>query len=120
MLKRTRGEKIFAVFNTILLLLLSVIFILPIWHVLMGSISDPLKISSFSGLILYPLGTATLGGYRLVFNNSSIIQAYGYTLLYVTAATSIGLILNILAAYVMSPFLYSLPCSSTAVWSRDS
>ena len=102
MLKRTRGEKIFAVFNTILLLLLSVIFILPIWHVLMGSISDPLKISSFSGLILYPLGTATLGGYRLVFNNSSIIQAYGYTLLYVTAATSIGLILNILAAYVMS------------------
>ena len=102
MLKRTRGEKIFAVFNTILLLLLSVIFILPIWHVLMGSISDPLKISSFSGLILYPLGTATLGGYRLVFNNSSIIQAYGYTLLYVTATTSIGLILNILAAYVMS------------------
>ena len=102
MLKRTRGEKIFAVFNTILLLLLSVIFILPIWHVLMGSISDPLKISSYSGLILYPLGSATLGGYRLVFNNSSIIQAYGYTLLYVTAVTSIGLVLNILAAYVMS------------------
>ena len=42
MLKRTRGEKIFAVFNTILLLLLSVIFILPIWHVLMGSVSVPL------------------------------------------------------------------------------
>ena len=100
MLKRTRGEKIFAVFNTILLLLLSVIFILPIWHVLMGSVSDPLKISSYSGLILYPLGTATLGGYRLVFNNASIIQSYGYTLLYVTASTSIGLILNILAAYV--------------------
>ncbi len=102
MLKRTRGEKIFAVFNTILLLLLSVIFILPIWHVLMGSVSDPLKISSYSGLILYPLGTATLGGYRLVFNNASIIQSYGYTLLYVTASTSIGLILNILAAYIMS------------------
>ena len=102
MLKRTKGEKIFAVFNTIILLLLSVIFILPIWHVLMGSISDPLKISAFSGLILRPLGEITLGGYSLVFSNSSIVRAYGYTILYVVVSTGIGLVLNILAAYVMS------------------
>ena len=69
MLKRTKGEKIFAVFNTIGLVLLSVIFIVPIWHVLMGSISDPLKISAHSGLILSPLGQMTLGGYKLVFSS---------------------------------------------------
>ena len=102
MLKRTRGEKIFAVFNTFGLLLLSVIFVLPIWHVLMGSISDPLKISAHSGLILAPIGEMTLGGYRLVFNNASIVRAYGYTIMYVVLSTGIGLILNILAAYVMS------------------
>ena len=102
MLKRTKGEKIFAVFNTIGLILLSVIFILPIWHVLMGSISDPLKISAYSGLILHPLGEMTLGGYRLVFSNASIVRSYGYTILYVTVSTGIGLVLNILAAYVMS------------------
>ncbi|MBR5109670.1 MAG: carbohydrate ABC transporter permease [Clostridia bacterium] len=102
MLKRTRGEKIFAVFNTIGLVLLSLIFILPIWHVLMGSISDPLKISAFSGLILHPLGEVTLGGYKLVFSNSSIVRSYGYTILYVVSSTAIGLVLNILAAYVMS------------------
>ena len=102
MLKRTKGEKIFAVFNTIGLILLSVIFILPIWHVLMGSISDPMKISAFSGLILHPLGEMTLGGYKLVFSNASIVRSYGYTILYVTVSTGIGLVLNILAAYVMS------------------
>ena len=102
MLKRTRGEKIFAVFNTFGLLLLSVIFVLPIWHVLMGSISDPLKISAHSGLILAPIGEMTMGGYRLVFNNASIVRAYGYTIMYVALSTGIGLILNILAAYVMS------------------
>lgn len=102
MLKRTRGEKIFAVFNTFGLLLLSVIFVLPIWHVLMGSISDPLKISAHSGLILGPIGEMTLGGYRLVFSNASIVRAYGYTIMYVVLSTGIGLILNILAAYVMS------------------
>ncbi|MBQ7488797.1 MAG: carbohydrate ABC transporter permease [Clostridia bacterium] len=102
MLKRTRGEKIFAVFNTILLVMLSLIFVLPIWHVLMGSISDPMRISAYSGLILHPLGSMTLGGYRLVFSNSSIIRSYAYTILYVVVSTSIGLVLNILAAYVMS------------------
>ena len=102
MLKRTKGEKIFAVFNTIGLLLLSAVFILPIWHVMMGSISDPMKISAYSGLILHPLGQATLGGYRLVFSNASIVRSYGYTVLYVTVSTGIGLVLTILAAYVMS------------------
>ena len=102
MLKRTKGEKIFAVFNTIGMVLLSIIFILPIWHVLMGSISDPLKISAYSGLILRPLGEVTLGGYKLVFSNSSIVRSYGYTILYVVSSTAIGLVLNILAAYVMS------------------
>ena len=60
MLKRTTGQKIFAVFNTIGLLLLSLIFLLPVWHVLMGSVSDPLKVSAHSGVILRPLGEVTL------------------------------------------------------------
>lgn len=102
MLKRTTGEKVFAVFNALLLILLSVIFLLPIWHVVMGSISDPLEVSAYSGLILKPLGKATLGGYRLVLNNSTIVRSYANTLYYVLVSTALGLVLNILAAYVMS------------------
>lgn len=102
MLQRTKGQKIFSVFNTIGLILLSIIFILPIWHVAMGSISDPLKVSANTGLILKPLGNATLGGYKLVLQNNLIFSSYGNTLIYVVAATAFGLVLNILAAYVMS------------------
>lgn len=100
--KRTTGEKIFAVFNTIFLLALCVIFLLPVWHVAMGSISDPLKVAATSGLYVKPLGTPTLGGYKLIFQNSNIITSYGNTILYVVTSTLIGLVLNILAAYVMS------------------
>lgn len=100
--KRTRGEKIFAVFNTILLGFLCIIFLLPIWHVAMGSISDPLMVAAHSGLFIKPLGKATLGGYRLVLQNSNIIRSYGNTIFYVVASTFIGLVLNILAAYIMS------------------
>ena len=102
MKKRTAGEKAFAVFNTLFLLTLCILFILPLWHVAMGSVSDPLRTASSSGLILKPLGTPTLGGYRLIFQNSVILRAYANTLFYVTASTLIGVILTILAAYVMS------------------
>ena len=102
MTKRSTGEKIFAVFNTIFLLSLCIVFFLPVWHVAMGSISDPLKVAATSGLYLKPLGKATLGGYKLIMQNSTIIRAYGNTLIYVVAATLLGLVLNILAAYVMS------------------
>lgn len=102
MLQRTKGQKIFAVFNTVGLILLSIIFILPVWHVAMGSISDPLKVSANTGLILKPLGNATLGGYKLVLQNNLIFVSYANTIIYVVAATLFGLVLNILAAYVMS------------------
>ncbi|MCR5794133.1 MAG: carbohydrate ABC transporter permease [Solobacterium sp.] len=102
MMKRTAGEKAFAVFNTLFLITLCILFLVPVWHVAMGSISDPLKTASSSGLILQPLGTPTLGGYRLIFQNSVILRAYANTLFYVTVATLIGVILTVFAAYVMS------------------
>ena len=102
MLKRTTGEKVFAVFHYTGMVLLSLIFLIPVWHVLMGSLSDPLQISAHSGIILYPLGETTLGGYGLVMQNNSIVRSYGNTLLIVVSATALGTFLTILASYVMS------------------
>ncbi len=102
MIKRTSGQKAFAVFNTLHLLLLSFIFIIPIWHVAMGSISDPMKLSAATGLFFVPAGQTTLGGYRLVLQNPSIVRSYLNTFIYVISATAFGTVLNILAAYVTS------------------
>ena len=102
MLKRSKGEKIFAVFNYTGMVVLCIIFILPVWHVLMGSISDPLRISAYSGIILYPLGDVTFGGYKLVLQNNSILRSYLNTILIVVTAPGLGTLLTILSAYVMS------------------
>jgi len=107
MTKRTTGELVFAFFNTIGMIGLIFVFLIPIWHVAMGSISNPGLLSAHTGLILQPLGEATLGGYRLVFANDAIITAYMNTLIYVVGATSLGVGLTILAAYCLSrPRLY--------------
>ncbi|MDR0400739.1 MAG: carbohydrate ABC transporter permease [Treponema sp.] len=102
MTRQSTGEKIFSIFNVTGLIVLSGIFLLPVWHVLMGSISDPLRLSAFSGLILKPLGTPTLGGYKLVMNNSSILRSYMNTLVIVAASTGFGTLMTILAAYALS------------------
>ncbi|MBO4368219.1 MAG: carbohydrate ABC transporter permease [Clostridia bacterium] len=102
MIKRSSGQKLFAVFNTIHLVLLCFIFIIPVWHVAMGSISDPMKLSAATGLFFLPKGTATLGGYRLVMQNPTILRSYMNTFIYVFTSTAFGTVLNILAAYVTS------------------
>lgn len=102
MSKLINGRKLFLFFNAVGLFLLALVFLLPVWHVAMGSISDPFMVSAHTGLILKPLGKATLGGYRLVLQNNLIVKSYTNTLIYVVSATSIGLALNILAAYVLS------------------
>ena len=102
MAKRTQGQNIFSAFNTVHMLVLIFIFLIPVWHVLMGSLSDPLRLSAASGIIYWPLGEATMGGYKLVLKNQSIVISYINTIIYVVSATLLGTVLSILAAYVTS------------------
>ena len=101
-LNRTRGEFVFSIFNTLFLVALSIIFIVPVWHVIMSSFSDPDLVQATSNMALLPKGEATLGGYRLIFKNPNIWRSYLNTLIYVPTFTAIGLVLCILAAYVLS------------------
>lgn len=75
---------------------------IPMWHVLMSSISDGKSLLAHKGLLILPSGEATLVGYLKLFSDSTILKGYGNTLLYVVGATSIGMIINTLGGYVLS------------------
>ncbi len=100
-IKSSLSRKLFVGFNYTLLTALAIIFILPVIHVFFSSISDPYWLNTKSGLVLYPHGI-NFTGYRLVFNNKDLIRGFGNTLIYVTAATVLGLIVTIIGAYVLS------------------
>ena len=70
-IKKSTGEKVFGVFNTIILVLLMIICAYPLLYVLFASFSDPYKLMQHQGLLLKPLGF-TLNGYSLVLQNSEI------------------------------------------------
>lgn len=84
------------------LFVVAICAIVPLWHTLMSSISDGQTLFRTEGLVVLPVGNATLGGYKLALRDSSILRAYGNTILYVIGSTAFGFVLNVLGGYVLS------------------
>lgn len=102
MIKRSRGEIIFAVFNVTVLSLIGLACLIPIWHCLCASFSDPIAVSKTRGLIFWPLGEMTTVGYVKSFQNESLLRGYVNTILYVILGTGLGVILTVFAGYGLS------------------
>ncbi|HZJ83746.1 MAG TPA: carbohydrate ABC transporter permease, partial [Clostridia bacterium] len=100
--QQTMGEKVFSVFNYILLFIICVICLYPIWHVAMASISDPVIVYAKRGFYLFPAGQISFRGYKLVLANPNIVSGFLNTLFYVGVGTSLSMFLTILGAYVLS------------------
>ncbi len=106
-LKRTRGEKVFTVFNVLILLLVSFITLYPMLYVVFASVSNPIRLIQAKGMLFYPLGfTGT--AYRLVLQNRSILTGYLNTLFLITVGTACNVAITAIAAYVLSRQRYML------------
>lgn len=91
-----------------ILFLVAFICIVPMWHVLMASISEPNLIafgmgdSYKGGIVWWPVGEVTFAGYELVFEGGDILRGYLNTILYMVASTAIGMFINVTGGYVIS------------------
>ena len=95
------GSRLFDVFNYVLLFVLTLIFLYPLWYVLVGSISDPVRLFMHNGLLLRPLGFS-LQGYRTMLQNPNIGIGYANTLFYVVVGTAMSIFFSCLGAYTLS------------------
>ena len=99
---RTRGEKCFSVVNAFILVGISLVCLIPVWHVMCCSVSDPMLLNANRGTVFWPLGSWSFLGYDKVFKTQYILQGYLNTIVYVAMGTLIGLALTCLAAYGLS------------------
>jgi len=100
--QRTIGSRITQLILMLVVGVLAVICLLPMWHVLMSSISDGFELVSHKGLVLWPIGDANLEGYKLVFKDAGILKGYLNTLIYVAGTVSLGFVINVLGGYALS------------------
>ena len=100
-MKGSLGEKIFKVINTIALILLSAVFVVPYLIVLSSSVSDELTLLK-DGYSLIPRGF-TFAAYEFIFKNCpillrSIFNSVGVTIV----GTTLGLVVQLMLGYGMS------------------
>ena len=100
-IKISRGEKIFRIFNYLILTLITLICLYPMWHVVMGSVSTSSGLMAHSGVLLLPEGFS-LAAYKSVFQNPSIFSGYKNTFMILIVGIPLDLIMTCIGAYFFS------------------
>lgn len=78
--------------------------IIPMWHVLMSSISGGYEIFNYSGLAFLPQGETTFEAYKALFKfqDGLIIKGIMNTIIYTLGTVAFGVIINVCAGYALS------------------
>ena len=101
-IKRTFGERAFAVFNYIFMTALCILCLYPMWYVFCAAFSDPTYMYGSRGILLWPYPPYNVKGFQLVFSNDYIISSFLNTLLYLSVGTFLNMFLTTLGAYALS------------------
>lgn len=98
----TAADRVVDVIVVLLCALVAFCSVIPMWHVLMSSISDGKKLLAHEGLVILPIGDITFKGYLHIFKNDSIIRGYLNAVIYTVAATFCGFSLAAVTGYALS------------------
>ncbi|MFW2320629.1 adenine deaminase C-terminal domain-containing protein [Enterococcus faecalis] len=98
--RKSKENKWFYFFNTLILVLFSLLIIVPIWNILVSSVSSSSGLAG-KGLVLWPKGF-TLENYRKVFSDSSIPRAFLISVLKTVIGASTHTLFCAIVAYGLS------------------
>lgn len=100
--KPSVGDKIAHVLVVILCIGIAFCSVIPMWHVLMSSLSDGRELMSHEGIAWLPVGKMNFDGYAKIFRDASVIKGYGNTLIYTISSTALGFLLATTGGYAIS------------------
>lgn len=99
-MKKSLSDKIFDVINLLIMLLMLVIFLWPLWFVVIASISDP-NLVNMGQVLIFPKGI-NFDGYVRILEYKELWIGYGNSIFYTVVGTAISLLLSIFLAYPLS------------------
>lgn len=111
---RSRGERIFSVFNTIVLLMLGLVCVLPFWYIFCVSLSSTSAVTA-GQVSFWPIG-ANLEAYQYILKKAPFWTSMGVTLKRVIIGIPLSLFIMILSAYPLSKDKLRFRARGIYVW----
>ncbi|NLC44201.1 MAG: carbohydrate ABC transporter permease [Clostridiales bacterium] len=101
MIKATKGEKTFDIFNIMLMIILMIITLYPMYYVVIASLSDNSLLIAEPGIITKPLGFTT-GAYKLAFRHPLLMNGYKNILFILAVGLPINIVMTVFCGYFMA------------------
>lgn len=98
--KGSANDKIFDIVNVLVMVLLLVIFLWPLWFIVIASVSSPAQV--WLGNVLLLPKEITTTAYKALIEYKQLWAGYGNTIFYTVAGTAMNLVLTICCAYPLS------------------
>ena len=98
----TAGDHVVDVIVVLLCGLVAFCSVIPMWHVLMSSISDGKALLAHNGLVVLPIGKINFEGYAHIFKNAGIVSGYMNAIIYTVSATALGFFMAVITGYALS------------------
>ncbi len=99
--RKTAGERVFTVVNSLLLVLISLIMLYPMLYEIFVSLSDPIALSKAPGAILWPQGFSTYA-YTWVLKKAEVWTGYKNTIITIVVGLCFNLTLTAIGAYFLT------------------
>ena len=98
--RRSYADKVFDIVNLLVMIVLLLIFVWPLWFVVIASFSDPNQVW-LGKVVLWPKGF-TLVSYEELLQYKRIWIGYANTIFYTVVGTLVNLIMTVCGAYPLS------------------
>lgn len=99
-MRRCRADRTFDAVNLIVCCFMTLLFLYPIYFVVIASFSDPYAV--WNGQVAFWPVRPTLDGYRKIMTFGSILTGYGNSIFYTVCSVLLGLILKVCAAFPLA------------------
>lgn len=114
MLQRTKGQRVFSVFNALIMLCFVILCLLPLVNVLAVSFSKQEAVAA-GEVSIFPVGFTTIA-YSTILKERMFIRTFGNSFLRLFVGVPVNLLLAITAAYPLSKHRDQLMFRQFYVW----
>lgn len=98
--RKTKGEVTFDIVNALILLIVCLCMLLPVWHMLVVSLSNALAVSR-GEVSFWPVGI-NFKAYRALLSNKYIPRSFLNSVVYTVLGTAVNMVMTVLCAYPLS------------------